>query len=906
MKGIFLLLLTFFGFVVSSQAQNKITGQVLDITDKLKLKNASIMLVQSKDSLLLDYTRANENGYFEFNKPANGDHLVMISYPKYADFIQEVKASDNKTDLGEILLSSVAHLIEEVVVKRRAAITIKGDTTEYDASQFTVEKNAKVEDLLKVLPGITVDASGNITAQGKTVKKVLVDGEEFFGDDPTLVTRNLRSDMVDKVQVFEKKSDQAERTGVDDGVREQTINVQLKDDAKNGMFGKALGGVGTDEYYMGQLMLNMFKGSKKLSAYGLFGNNGTTSMNWQDAQKYGIDMDASFEGGVMVVNDPFSGQGVIGIPRVINSGVNFNDRWKKDKYQLNLSYKYGKLQADGNEETIMSGVINSTQNKRVDSDNDQHRVNFRLDTKIDSLNQLLITANASKKMLWSNETIKSQNSASNMNPMSSNSSDEEKDHKIDNLGISALYTKKFMKAGRSLSLNVGASNEETTGQGFLNSILVNNISTSKDTTVTDQYKTTDQRLSSFKGGVTYSEPLSKAFNLSVGYDITRVANESLLESFNKSATNKYDDLDEVFSSNYDYNRFSNNYKLALIYNTEKLTANLTNNFNDDQLKQVNNYSNKSLERNFFTYNPSLVTNYKISTSKNLRISYNGKNQLPALNQIQPILNNSDQLNQYIGNENLNPSFSNRIEGFYHSFNILSNQFKYIGGTFNITKDPIVQNITTDNGVNYYRWDNMNGKNNMDLSAYAGYHFRLNKDLVLDNSISPIFSISRSHNFVDGNANEVNTQSYSLAYEIQRQTKTGFNFSTRFTPQYREMRSNLSPEQDNNGFVFTSGGSLEYFVSKTFKVYTNYDYSYEAPTAAFDQKIERFLIHPGVSKKFLKNESLVLDFVINDVLNQNIGYSRMQSNSIFMQRRFDTIRRYYMLKLSWDFTKMFVK
>ncbi|MBD1431000.1 outer membrane beta-barrel protein [Sphingobacterium litopenaei] len=904
MKGTLLLLLAMLGFMANSSAQTKISGRVLDISDKLKLKNASIMLLRAQDSLLVDYTRADENGYFEFPKPTNGDHLIVVSYPKYADFFEEVKAADTKTDLGEILLSSVAHLIEEVVVKRRAAITIKGDTTEYDASQFTVEKNAKVEDLLKVLPGITVDAAGNITAQGKTVKKVLVDGEEFFGDDPTLVTRNLRSDMVDKVQVYEKKSDQAERTGVDDGVREQTINVQLKDDAKNGMFGKALAGGGTDDYYMGQLMLNMFKGSKKLSAYGLFGNNGTTSMNWQDAQKYGIDMDASYEGGVMVVNDPFSGQGVIGIPRVINSGINFNDRWKKDKYQLNLSYKYGKLQADGNEETIMSGVINSTTNKLVDTDNDQHRLNFRLDTKIDSLNQFLITANASKKLLWSRENIKSQNSGSDLTPLSSNVSDEEKDHKVDNMGISALYTKKFTKAGRSLSLNFGTSNEQTTGYGFLYSTLDNKLNNTKDTT--DQYKNTDQRITSFQGGITYSEPLSKVLNISVGYDLTRVANESLIESFNKGTSNQYNELDEEFSSNYDYNRFSNNYKLAFIFNKDKFTANLTNNFNDDHLKQVNNYSNNSLERNFFTYNPSLVTQWKISTSKNLRISYNGKNQLPSLNQIQPILNNSDRLNQYIGNENLNPSFSNTIEGFFHSFNILSNQFKYIGGTFNLIKDPIVQNITTEDGVNYYRWDNINGKNNMNLSAYAGYHFRLYKDLVLDNSISPVFSISRNHNFVDGDANEVNSQTYSLAYEIKRETKTGFNFSTRFTPQYRQMTSNLSPEQDNNGFVFTSGGSFEYFFSKTFKIYTNFDYSYEAPTAAFDQKIERFLIHPGVSKKFLKNESLVLDFMINDVLNQNIGYSRMQTNSIFMQRRFDTIQRYYMLKLSWDFTKMFIK
>src|SRR5690606_2683187 len=205
------------------------------------------------------------------------------------------------------LLTSVAHLIEEVVVKRRAAITIKGDTTEYDASQFKMEKNAKVEDLLKVLPGITVDASGNITAQGKTVKKVLVDGEEFFGDDPTLATRNIRSDMVDKVQVYEKMSDESERTGVDDGQREQTINVKLKGDSKNGIVGKVLGGGGTHDYYMGQLMLNKFKGSQKIAAYGLFGNNGTTSMNWEDAQKFGGDSGVSYgDDGSISVDGGFS------------------------------------------------------------------------------------------------------------------------------------------------------------------------------------------------------------------------------------------------------------------------------------------------------------------------------------------------------------------------------------------------------------------------------------------------------------------------------------------------------------------------------------------------------------------------------------------------------------------------
>src|SRR5690606_37190089 len=194
----------------------------------------------------------------------SSDYRLIVSYPKYADYSVDVQGGSEPQDLGPIALTGLAQMLEDVVVTGRIPIVIKGDTTEYDARSFTVEKNAKVEDFLKVLPGITVDASGKITDQGKTVEKVLVDGEEFFGDDPVLVTRNVRSDMVDKVQVYEKKSDQAERTGVDDGQRTQTINLKLKDDAKRGMFGKAEAGGGTDTFYIGQGMLNYFDQSLKV------------------------------------------------------------------------------------------------------------------------------------------------------------------------------------------------------------------------------------------------------------------------------------------------------------------------------------------------------------------------------------------------------------------------------------------------------------------------------------------------------------------------------------------------------------------------------------------------------------------------------------------------------------------
>lgn len=287
-------------------------------------------------------------------------------------------------------------------------------------------------------------------------------------------------------------------------------------------------------------------------------------------------------------------------------------------------------------------------------------------------------------------------------------------------------------------------------------------------------------------------------------------------------------------------------------------------------------------------------------------NYNGRNQLPSLSQIQPLRNNTDELNQYEGNENLEPSFINSANIGYNSFQVLSGNYMYVGLNASMTKDPIAQNITQNEGKNIYRWANIDGRTNKSLGLWGGNYFKLSKDLGLSNSPQVSVNLSENYNFFDGQENVVKTANYNFTYQITRDTKTGLNFNLNFSPQYRKMTSNLRPDQNNNGFVFGSNGSVEYFVTKTFKIYTNYDYSFEAATEAFDEDLSRFLIHPGISKKFFKNESLMLDFTINDLLNENIGYSRSQNNSVFVQRRFDTIQRYYMLKLSWDFNKMFVK
>ena len=233
-------------------------------------------------------------------------------------------------------------LLETVVVSgNKGAVRIKGDTTEFNADSFRTQAGANVEDLLKKLPGIQVDKNGKITAQGEAVKKVLVDGEEFFGDDPTLVTQNLRADMVDKVQVYDKKSDQATFTGIDDGQREKTINLKLKNDKKMGYFGRLTGGIGTDGYYDEQLMANYFKKKEKMAAYGIISNTGKTGLNWNERDSYGqsilgqldVDPNTGFftndgPGGNRDELDTWSGQYEgQGYPSVKTGGLHYNNKW---------------------------------------------------------------------------------------------------------------------------------------------------------------------------------------------------------------------------------------------------------------------------------------------------------------------------------------------------------------------------------------------------------------------------------------------------------------------------------------------------------------------------------------------------------------------------------------------------
>src|SRR5690606_35612342 len=254
-------------------AQQTVQGLVVAQADHRALVNASVVLLDI-DSIMRYFTRTDQSGKFKLEKIEKGEYLLLVTYPKFEIHSQPLGIDNKSIDVDSIKISSQSNLLEEVVINQKIPIKIKGDTIEYDAGSFETEKNAKLEDLLRRLPGLTVSASGEITAQGKSVSKVLIDGEEFFGYDPKIAIRNVRADAVDKVQVYERKSEEAELTGIDDGVREQTVNVVLKEEARQGIFGNATVNAGTHDLFDANLFAAKFNRSERLAITGSWNNMG--------------------------------------------------------------------------------------------------------------------------------------------------------------------------------------------------------------------------------------------------------------------------------------------------------------------------------------------------------------------------------------------------------------------------------------------------------------------------------------------------------------------------------------------------------------------------------------------------------------------------------------------------------
>jgi hypothetical protein len=910
-----------FGAKTFAQNQSAVTGTVVDTAGHVKLHNATITVLNSKDSTLYKFTRAAINGAFSLGPIKKGKYILLLTYPEYADYVFPFTIDSVKTsfDFKQINMKLKANLLKEVIIKGQgAAIKIKGDTTEFNAANYTIQPNDKVEDLLKKLPGIQIDQNGKITAQGKAVPKVLVDGEEFFGDDPTLVTKNLRADMVDKVQLFEKSSDQAAFTGVDDGQKTQTINIKLKEDKKNGYFGKLNAGIATSNFYEGQGMFNWFKAKQKFSVYGNVSNTGKTGLGWEDAEKYGGGSGnvEYMEGGGMAIyyssDDVWSGEYYgEGIPISRSAGAHYDTKWNSDKENMNVNYKMADLGITGdkttlNQNNLPSGIINTNSNELTNSHLLKQKLDLMYQIKLDTTSNLKINIDGTFGNSDNANDFLTEGRRGENNTLLNRSK-----RNLDNKGnesdfnFSAFYTKKLKKIGRNYSLKLGQKLSKNDNEGFLKTrnefFDTNGAATT--TEIIDQFKTNATQTASFNSNITYNEPLTKSLALVLNYGLTLNNNKANRNSFNAFSPGNYSVLDQEFSNNFSSNQLINLAGAAFNYKNKKTVLSWGTKVSAVNLDQFEAYTNTSFNRSFINFLPQASYQYKFSAQKSLRFSYSGNTQQPTINQLQPIKVNTDPLNIPLGNPDLKPAFRNNFDINYNSYKILTAQSVYVSGSVGFNENEIVSNTVTDNqGRSIFQSINLTNKTPINYRSFANI-IRKIKRLEINVNLSLSISGNTSYNYVNSKLNKTTSTSFIPRLGLSKYVENKFNADFSFGPSYSSQQASLQKNISNSGWGATGNGYFEIFLPAKIQLKSDVSYQYSPKTQSFNENFEQLIVNCAIEKSFLKSSSFKMALKVNDLFNQNSGFNRFANANMITQSNYVTIKRYLMYSLTWDFNEM---
>ncbi len=925
MKFLFTIAL-FFCCLHSSYAQTCIIrGTVADTLNITRLYKASVVLMRPVDSGIIAHTRTAPDGSFELKADTFGKYIIRISFLSFADYEDVINISKPVTDMGEIPMLTKEHVLKEFVITQQiAAIKIKGDTTEYMADSFKVKDGANVEDLLRRLPGIQVDKNGKITAQGEAVQKVLVDGEEFFSDDPKVVTQGLQATVVSKVQVYDKKSDQAEFTGIDDGQKTKTINLELKENRKKGYFGKLDAGQGTDGYYQDQGMINAFKGKRQISAFGIASNTDKVGLGWGDNDKFGggggiSEMtDNGYYSMVGASYDEFGGwngnyQGE-GLPSVLTGGIHYANRWNEDASHLSGSYRYAiqnvNIQGDNTTQSSLAGdtLRINTENKTQSSRVERHGFNGFYEWKIDTNNSLRLVLYSGLK----NSDVSSRYHTTTYNivgdalPVTTNDRLLTGNTHAENIDLDLLYKKKFRKKGRTISIGLEEEYNDSKGYGYLNSTLSkpDSIPGRYDLIQTNQQKTDTSHTLSFKSKITYTEPLSKTAFLEVNYGLTINNSTSEKNSWNlDSVTKKYDLKSDSFSSNYMYNILTNRGGLSFkfVYKTWNFsfgTDVASTNYLQKDVQQTEILGH-DVSRNYNYPNlfPKANFTYKFGKQTSLRLNYDGSTQQPTIAQIQPLNQNTDPLNITLGNPDLKQEFKNNFHLNFSDYKVLSQRYFYVGLSGSTDLNAISTSQTTNGSVSTIKYVNMNG--NYSTNGWMGYNFKWKKpDLNIGFSVDG--NQNHSNNIINNLKNASDNISLNFGPDFRKDKDDKYNFSLETHVAYNENRSTISTFATSY-YTFNGDFKADVQITKKWSVGTTANVMIRQKTVVFPTNNEVIKWNAYMSKKFLKKNQLELKAMVYDILNQNTGYNRTATGSTISQVNYNTIRRYGMITLVWNFT-----
>lgn len=923
----FFIALLWLGVSVVGMAQKfSIKGQVTD-TLASPLPAATIMILNPKDSSLVNFGVSDYKGMFEIKNVSKGSYQLKITFVGYVPFIKNFTTPEGVTEVqfGAIKMQTLTKELAELVIKgEKAPVTVKRDTIEFNASSFKVKANANVEDLLKRMPGMEVETDGTVRAQGEQVQRVTVDGREFFGRDPKLATRNLPADAVEKVQVFDRKSDQAAFTGIEDGQREKTINLELKEDKRNGAFGNMMAGVGTNDRFQAQASINRFSKNKQISVLGM-GNN-------INEQGFSISDFMNFTGGTQQmmgggrVNLQFDGNNTNGVPLNFGGrqngimtnyagGVNFNQDLSK-KTKLSSSYFYSRLDqnisrdinrinylpADPNNPGLPRSYNFDQQSSQL-SNSDNHRVNLTLDHQIDSANSIRFTANASYAQ--SEQNTSSQSQTMTITNALQNDNTRATYNQQDALTINSnlLYRHRFPKKGRNFSTNLTLGVGQTDAAGNLlstNQFFTRAVEKQELAQINSQLS--ENR--SYGATLTYTEPLGGRKYLEASYSYNLNRNEVDRDVFNQAngVTSLEKGLTSDYVNDYIYNRPGFNFRM----NRQKYNLTVGASYQQTELKGLNNYYQNGqgelvqqpINRIFNNVLPVARINYDFSTFKHLRFDYETAMQEPSIQQLQPIIDNSDPLNISVGNPDLKPAYAHRFSTNFTTFDPAKfvNFFALINATYTTNAFSSSQSVDqrlvrTTKPVNVD--DNFNLRGNFNVGFPV-------KKLNSRFNLGPTVSYTQTFNVLNEqeNATEIQTLGGTARYNYTFKEILTIDLSANLSHQVTTYDFN---QEDQTFFNKTYTAESNLTIRKNYQLNGSFNYLiYDSRTTNFNQSIP--LLNLSVSRFLLKNNTGELRLGVNNLLDKNLSISQTATANYLQQERTNNLGRFLMVSFTYALNK----
>lgn len=903
---------------VSGKAQNiQFSGTVKDSKEGYGLPMAYLSLNKTTDTALVKAIYADTSGNFSFKNIPSGQYLLRFFYFGFQETYTPVDLTESRSGYTVLAIPEVQSM-EAITLKGRIPpVEQKGDTTVFNADAFKTLPNADAEDLVKKMPGIVVK-DGEVQAQGERVTEIFVDGKPFFGNDPNTALKTLPADVIDKVEVLDKGNEQSQFTGFDDGDRTKAINIVTKKDKRNGLFGKTYVGIGTDNRYQGGGNINIFKGTQRISIMGI--SNNINQQNFSSDDLGGIS-DNARRGGprrrYRRMGEDFQTGQQDGITWTNSLGINFMDSLGK-KVFFTGSYFYNR--ADNSNEQIINrdyflpGDSSQTYFETNKSDNltQNHRVNMRIEYKMDSSNSFLIVPRLTYRTQKNENVMQSGNVFSPGNVSSGSFNDFRQDASNFEFRNDALYMHNFAKKGRTISIDLetefGSENSESDLQAV-------NTYTGESGTSTDSLnQITNLRQFSYhiETDIRFTEPLGEFSQLMFKYEVTTENRDYDKETRDFDGDFGNSELNTSLSGDYASNVLTNEAGVHYKIRKEKLTGSFGVEYQNVQLNNDQTLPSVSeISKTYHSILPRIFLKYNWSRDKNFRLYFRSGTDVPSISQLNNILDNSNPLLVSQGNPNLEQEYNNRIvlrgslgnSENYKSLNVFAyvrNTMNYIGNSVLIPSADTVltSGFTLREGAQLTTPENLDGHWN--IRSNLTYSFPL--DLIKSNvSLSSGYNYTRTPGLINSENNFVNNHALSQGINIGSNFSESLDFNLGYTGNYSIVNSLLQPENNQNYFFHTLELKAEYIFWKGFLIQSNLgQYLYRGLNDAFNQDF--LLWNLSFGKKLFKEQQGELRLSIFDLLNQNNSITRNVSEAYVEDVENDILNRYFMLTFTYNFRK----